>query len=130
MWKKRSKKTPKSPTEYPTGTVVHTESGWYYINGKFKHKFLNRRVMESWNFRVVESSDVAISKYFKAKALGFRDGTLIRDISDGKIYLIAGKQRRTLASEEAFERLGLSHKDAQWVSVKEVELHEKGDDIV
>lgn len=126
---KRTQK-PQTPTEYPTGTVVHTESGWYYINGKFKNQFLNRRVMESWSIRVVETSDVAVSKYLKAKPLGYRDGSLIRDVTDGKIYLVSGKKRRAITSPEVYERLGLKIKDAMWVSAKEIHIHERGDDIV
>lgn len=123
------KKTlPTTPTEYPTGICVKTESGYWYINGKFRHRLKNSRLVKAWNFPfIVSSTEAALAGYPKAKALGYRDGSLVRDISDGKVYLISGKERRLITKPETFTLLGLRRGDAIWAAHDEITLHPEGE---
>ena len=125
---KRRQKNALHLTEFPSGAVVETELGRWYINGKFRHRIKNKRVFKTWNFSlVIEAPESSLAKYLKGKPLGFRDGTLVGDISDGKVYLIAGKQRRPLTSPESFEALGLKRSDAIWAAHDEITLHPEGE---
>jgi hypothetical protein len=107
---------------------VKTEAGYWYINGKFRHRLKNKRVLDSWNFAfLVPSSEAALAKYPRAKPLGFRDGSLVRDISDGKVYLISEKSRRLITRPEAYDLLGLKRRNAIWAAHDEIILHPEGE---
>ena len=58
--------------------------------------------------------------------VGFRDGTLIRDISTHKIYLISDYKRMHVADPDVFKNLGFTHKDVILVSSREALLHKDG----
>lgn len=124
-----SKKTlPTTPSNYPTGTVVRVGKTHWYINGQVRHLIKNRRVLKTWNFPfVIDTTEEAISKFLKGKPLGFRDGSLVGDVSDGKVYLISGKKRRLISSPEAYDLLGLKRRDAIWAAHDEIILHPEGE---
>ena len=69
----------------PSGLIAHTESGYFYIKGNKKFTFVSDRAMFSWDLPIVETKDSVMSGYPRAGMLGFRDGSLVKDISDGKI---------------------------------------------
>jgi len=58
--------------------------------------------------------------------LGFRDGTLIKDISDGKIYLISDSKRRHIIDPAVLNWL-----DTEMIRAgqKEVLIHEEGEPL-
>jgi len=61
----------------------------------------------------------------------FRNGSLIHNIADGKIYLIVEGLRCHVTSPEAFERIG-AKRDAKHVvsvSLAEIRLHKEGPEI-
>lgn len=117
-------------TDFPQDVVVHTESGYYFINGTTKKPIKNKRVLDSWSFPlIIESQDLALSKFTKASSLGFRNGTLIRDISGGAVYLISKQLRRKIVDPDALDMLGKSLSDALWVAHDEVLLHQEGNDL-
>lgn len=117
---------PTTPTEYPDGCVVETESGRWYIKGKFKFLIPTERVFRSWAFPlVVKGSDKTISKYLKNGKLGFRTGTLL--YSDGKYFFVCGNEKRKISGPDVFLALGLDSQKAMWVSDEELELHKTGE---
>lgn len=117
-------------TDFPHGTVVKTEKGYYFINGKTRKPIRHDRIFKSWSFPlVVITNEASLSKFLVAKPLGYRDGTLIRDISDNAVYLISGQKRRKIVDPDALLMLGLKVSDAMWVSKSDVEIHEKGNDL-
>ena len=117
-------------TEFPSGICVKAETGHWYINGRIRHKIKNKRVLTSWSFPfIVEATEASLGKFLRGKPLGFRDGTLVRDTSDRKIYLISARKRRLITSPEAYELLGLKKRKPIWVSHDEVLLHEEGEVI-
>jgi hypothetical protein len=61
--------------------------------------------------------------------LGFRDGTVIKDIADGKIYLIENSKKRHIISPDFFEKYGFNRNWIIEVSQKEASLHKDGEDI-
>jgi hypothetical protein len=130
MFKRKSppkRQLPQKPTEYPSGLCVKTEKGYFYINGRFRHPFVSQRAVDSWNFTLVpETTEAALSHYLMRKMLGFREATVLADVSDGKVYIISNKKRRLISTPEAYDVLGITIDDALWVGKDEIEFHPEG----
>lgn len=120
---------PSQPLDYPEGMAVDTEKAVYYIKNKKRFRFFSDRVFESWNLEPAIGSEASVKHIPRGGVLGFRDGSLIQDFSDGKIYLIAGNKRRLITSPDVFDLLGYDEGMIVPVSREEVELHDRGGDI-
>lgn len=136
MWKRKKSQTerhiPLTPTEYPAGIVVRTFMASYLINkdGK-RYKIPTNRILESWNFPlIVDTSEEALRKYPVAVTkLGFRDGSLLNNIADGKLYLVSGSKLRHVTSPEILDRLGVTRDDALVVSDAEIKIMKFGEEL-
>lgn len=118
---------PEEPTRYPDGVCVVTESGRYYLKGVTKYKIKSDTVFKSWDFPVVlESTDAAISQYQPSlRRLGFRDGTLIRDIYDQRLYIIADGLRVPVTSVDMYKLLDIDNRKIPYVSHEDVIFHKE-----
>lgn len=116
---------PTGPVDYPDGTCVVTESGRYYLKNGRKYRVKSDSVFKSWSFPLVcESTDEAISKYKPSlRPLGFRDGTVIRDIFNLELYVITGGKRQRISSPEQLRLLGLEGKEIPYASHEDVMFH-------
>jgi len=110
----------------PSGLIAHTEKGYFYIKGKKKFKFVSERAMLSWSLPIVETIESQLSSFMIAGTLGFRDGTLIKDISDGKIYLISDSKKRHVREPDVLEWISTKVIDG---SQKEILIHEEGEPL-
>jgi hypothetical protein len=132
MWFNKKKEPeielPVTRVDYPYGTCVETEAGTYLIRNGYRLRMFSERVVDSWALRVVLSTEHAIRHLEVKGILGFRDGTLIKDVSDGSVYLIAHNQRRHVTTPD-IEVYGMYLDEAFFVSKEEAELHPKGDDL-
>lgn len=118
------------PIDFPTGVCVKTEKGHFYINGKFRHRLGSKRVFQSWAFpRVIETRESALVNFKTGKKLGFRDGSLIREISTGKLYFVSQRKVRLVTNPDTLTLMGLKPSDAVWVADFEIKLHEEGEDL-
>lgn len=119
---------PAGPFTYPSGTCVITESGRYYLKGNKKYKIKSDAVFKSWNFPlVIKSSDAAISGYTPSlRRLGFRDGTVLRDIYDTSLYVVSDAKRVPINTVEMYEALGIEEKSIPYVSHEDVVFHPEG----
>lgn len=125
--KKKLSPRPTKPVDYPSGLLVETERATYYIKGTRRYRLFSRRVIDSWGLTPVRGSERSVGNLTLSKApLGFRDGTLIHNIADGRLYLVSESKRRQIVSPDALERFGWSWDDAVMVSDDEANLHEKG----
>lgn len=128
--KNQPQKQPVPLTDYPTNLCVQTESGHWYINGKFKHKFPSHRVLNSWSFaNIIPSTDDLLKKYRTGKAMGFRDGTLVRSIETSKFYFISKREKRLVTNPDFVEAFGVTFENTRWASEKELALHADGEVI-
>jgi hypothetical protein len=95
------------PVLWPNGWSVRTPQGiWYIYQGK-RQRFFSERCFESWNLPVRNGTVESLSLVPVAEGvLGFRTGTLIRDYSNGKIYLISGSYKRHITSPDVIHILG------------------------
>lgn len=113
--------------DYPDGLMVDTGDGVYYVRGGRKYRVYSPRAVESWRLTPIKGSEQSLSGIPKAKSpLGFRDGTLIHNVADGRMYLISNNKRRQITSPDVFARFGWQVSDCMYVSDAETELHEKG----
>jgi len=107
--------------------AVRTEAGVYFIKNKTKFKLYSERAVESWRFVTLPGSLSSVSGFTYGGYLGFRDGSLIQNVADGKIYLVSGTKRRHIQSPDVFARYGLDRSLIVEVSETETNLHQEGE---
>lgn len=119
---------PTKPTEYPEGTFLSTEAGlWYVYTDSKRMRFISQRVMDSWSpHRVIKTSEAALGHYPNMGRMRLRGGSLIKNITDGKMYLISSNKKRQVTSPDVLTRLNASESDVILCSDEEVNLHEDG----
>lgn len=110
----------------PSGLIAHTEKGYFYIKGTKKFKFVSERAMQSWCLPILETKESVIDSLKLFGSLGFRDGTLVKDISNGKIYLISDSKSRHITNPDVLGWLGT---EIIKVSNKEILSHEEGEEL-
>lgn len=120
---------PLVPLKYPSGITVQIDDEYYYVKSKSLYKFISKRAADSWATPVAQGNYVNISDYPIAGLMGFRDGTLIKNVSDGKIYLVSGSKRRLVTDPDVVDWYGLNLDNVILVSDKEASAHSDGDDI-
>lgn len=129
--KKQTPTLPSKPVVYPVGTFIVTEAGYFYISSETKRlRFLSKRGVDSWRpHRIVETTEAAVKNYKISAKMVFRNGSLIHNIADGKLYLIEKGMKRPIVSPDVLERLGASREDIVSVSLDEINLHETGEEL-
>ena len=120
---------PLVPIKYPSGISVQVGDEYYYVKTKSLYKFISKRAAESWGTPLAQGNYVNISEYPIAGLMGFRDGTLIKNVSNGKIYLVSGSKRRLVTDPDVVDWYGLNLDDVILVSDKEASAHSDGVDI-
>jgi hypothetical protein len=129
MLRKTKTATVSNPTIFPSGLAVKTDKGTYWIKDNKRYKLISDRAAKSWIFTTVNATEQAIAGIKLVGKLGFRDGTLIKNIADGKMYLISQNKKRHIIDPDSFDRYGLDRKSIIEVSEAEVNMHELGDNL-
>ena len=117
------------PTNFPSGIAVKTDKATYWIKDGKRFKLISDRAATSWSFPTVNATESALSLMKVAGKLGFRDGTLIKNIADGKIYLISQNKRRHIINPDSFATYGIDRSRVIEVSEMETNMHEIGDNL-
>jgi hypothetical protein len=117
------------PTNFPAGIAVKTSKACYWVKDGKLFKLISDRAEKSWSFTTVNAEESALSGMKIAGKLGFRDGTLIKNIADGKIYLISQNKRRHIVSPDTFTMYGLNRDIVIEVSELETNMHDQGDNL-
>ena len=121
----RRRKQISNPT-VPGGLIARTEKGDFLVKGDKRFKFISNRARDSWKLKIIETNELAMQNIKIAGVIGFRDGTLIRDISSHKIYLISDYKKRHVVAPDFFKNLGYRMNDVILVSAKEAGVHQEG----
>ena len=121
----RKQKTNYSP-RVPSGMIAHTEKGYFYVKGDKRFKFISDRARASWSLREVKTTESAMSDIKLAGIIGFRDGSLIRDISTNKIYLIVDNKKQLVTDPDDLWALGFKKHDILLVSKREADFQKEG----
>lgn len=125
----QSERQIKVKTNFPYWTFVHTEDSWFLLKDTTRLRITSQRILDSWAVSLVEVTEAAIKHYPCTGKLGFRDGTLINNIGDGKIYLVSKNKRRQITSPDAFDKYGLDQSKMIWVSADEAKLQQVGEEL-
>lgn len=126
---RRPKKISEISTLVPSGLIAHTEKGYFLVKGLKRFKFTSDRARESWNLKIIPTKEIYISDIKISGMVGFRDGTLIKDISSSKIYLISDNLKRHIISPDIIKMLGYDKSEILIVSQKETTFHKEGDPL-
>lgn len=118
-----------SPTNFPTGIAVKTDKATYWIKDGKRFKLISDRAEASWSFPTVNATENAVSGMKLVGKLGFRDGTLIKNIADGKLYLISQNKRRHIIDPDTFNKYGLDRSKVIEVSDNEANMHDLGESL-
>lgn len=127
--KKKEEQPVDRPVVWPNGWAVQTpEATWYVFQGK-RQRFFSERCLQSWRVPVRSGTENSLSQTPVTEGvLGFRTGTLIKDFSDGKIYLISGSYKRHITSPDVIEVLTSAY-GILVVSSEEAGIHLDGEPI-
>lgn len=117
------------PTNFPSGLAVKTDKATYWIKDGKRYVLISDRAANSWLFTTVFATEAALFGIKLAGKLGFRDGTLIKNISDGKMYLVSQNKLRHINSPDVFNKYGLDRSKLIEVSEAEIKAHDLGDDL-
>lgn len=125
---------PTAPVEYPTGIAVKTQDGKFYFlhkDGK-RYRIQSSKIFMSWGFPlIVPTTEAALKNYPVAVTkLGFRDGSLLNNIADGKLYLVSESRLRHITNPEVLTRLGVTREDALVVSDADIKIMKLGEEII
>lgn len=118
-----------TPTNFPSGLAVKTDKVTYWIKDGKRFKLISDRAAASWAFTTVNATEAALSGFKLAGKLGFRDGTLIKNIADGKLYLISQNKKRHIVDPDSFIKYGLDRSNVIEVSEAEANAHDLGEDL-
>ena len=118
-----------SPTNFPSGVAVKTNTATYWIKDGKRYKLISDRAAKSWSFTEINATENSVSHMKVAGKLGFRDGTLIKNIADGKMYLISQNKKRHIIDPDIFIKYGLDRSKLIEVSEFEASIHDLGEDL-
>lgn len=136
MFKRKTPKPPlpdpiiplrKERTDYPYGSCVKTEAGWFLIREKTRFRIGSERILWSWKFDPVKTTEAAVKHFTIAGRLGFRDGTLINNVASGKMYVVSQNKKRHIVSPDVFDKYGYDMANMMYVSDAEANLHTDGE---
>jgi len=115
------------PTNFPSGIAVKTDKDTYWIKDGKRYRLISDRAAKSWSFTTVNATEAALTGLKMAGKLGFRDGTLIKNVADGKMYLVSQNKLRHIVDPDCFQRYGLDRSKMIEVSEKEISAHDLGE---
>ena len=118
-----------SPTNFPSGLAVKTDKAIYWIKDGKRYKLISDRAAKSWSFTTVNATEAALSGIKLVGKLGFRDGALIKNIADGKMYLVSQNKLRHIVDPDIFDRYGLDRSKLVEVSEAEIKAHDIGESL-
>ena len=117
------------PTNFPSGLAVKTDKDTYWIKDGKRYRLISDRAAKSWSFTTVNATEAALTGFKLAGKLGFRDGALIKNIADGRIYLVSQNKLRHIVDPDSFIRYGLDRSKVLEVSEAEISAHDLGENI-
>jgi hypothetical protein len=107
------------------GLMITDGENYWFIKGGKRMKCFSRRSFESWGLEPILLTPSAINAIKPGGILGFRDGSLIKDIVSGKIYLVSSSKVRLITEPTILDILGRDR--IIEVSPEEIDIHTKGE---
>jgi len=107
-----------------SGMFYKTDKGYFYIKGNKRYRVFSEKCFKSWSVEAINTSIDSLSHIPYAGILGFRDGTIIHNLADGKIYIVADNKKIHLTDPGVFPDGWIEHKKIL-VSQEETNLHKE-----
>lgn len=117
------------PTNFPSGIAVKTDKDTYWIKDGKRYRLISNRAAQSWCFTTVLATEAALTGIKLVGKLGFRDGSLIKNLADGRMYLVSQNKLRHIVDPDSFDRYGLDRSKVLEVSDKEISAHDLGENL-
>ena len=117
------------PTNFPSGIAVKTDKDTYWIKDGKRYRLISNRAAQSWCFTTVLATEAALTGIKLVGKLGFRDGSLIKNLADGRMYLVSQNKLRHIVDPDSFNRYGLDRSKVVEVSDKEILAHDLGENL-
>ena len=117
------------PTNFPSGIAVKTDKDTYWIKDGKRYRLISNRAAQSWCFTTVLATETALTGIKLVGKLGFRDGSLIKNLADGRMYLVSQNKLRHIVDPDSFNRYGLDRSKIVEVSDKEISAHDLGENL-
>jgi len=117
------------PTNFPSGIAVKTDKDTYWIKDGKRYRLISNRAAQSWCFTTVLVTEAALTGIKLVGKLGFRDGSLIKNLADGRMYLVSQNKLRHIVDPDSFDRYGLDRSKVVEVSDKEISAHDLGENL-
>ena len=131
VWKKKLDESPVKEINNFTpveGLAITDGLNTWYIKGSKRFKVFSDRAVNSWNFPVILNVNPNVLDGIEdCGVIGFRDGSLIKDIVSGKIYLVSGSKVRLITSPDTLDVLGRDK--VIEVSSDEIKIHIEGEPL-
>jgi hypothetical protein len=110
------------------GIAITDGLNTWYVKGSKRFKVFSDRAVNSWNFPVILNVNPNVLDVIEdCGVIGFRDGSLIKDIVSGKIYLVSGSKVRLITNPDTLDILGRDK--VIEVSSDEIKIHIEGESI-
>ena len=117
------------PTNFPSGIAVKTDKDTYWIKDGKRYRLISNRAAQSWCFTTVLATEAALTGIKLVGKLGFRDGSLIKNLADGRMYLVSQNKLRHIVDPDSFTKYGLDRSKTIEVSEAESNAHDLGDNL-
>lgn len=109
--------------------IARTEKGDFYVKGEKRFRFISDRARDSWKLHIVLTSESAMSDCKVVGIVGFRDGTLIRDVTTSKMYVVVDSKKCLVVDPDQLLALGYRKEDAILISKKEADFQKEGESL-
>jgi hypothetical protein len=131
VWKKKLDESPVKEINNFTpvdGLAITDGLNTWYVKGSKRFKVFSDRAVNSWNFPVILNVNPNVLDGIEdCGVIGFRDGSLIKDIVSGKIYLVSGSKVRLITNPDTLDILGRDK--VIEVSSDEIKIHIEGEPL-
>lgn len=109
------------------GLMITDGENYWFIKGGKRVKCFSYRSFKSWSLDAILATPQACKTIPLTGTLGFRDGSLIKDIVSGKIYLVSSSKTRLVVNPDILDIIGRDK--IIEVSPEEVKIHNEGEPI-
>lgn len=108
------------------GLAFKIENDYFLVKNQKLLRFFSERVFQSWMLDYVEVGPQALAHLRKSGVVGFRDGSLVKNFVDGKMYLVSDNKKCLITNPDVVDFLG-----NRWIEASEAEinLHDDGEQI-
>jgi len=114
----------------PSGIFIKTEDGTFWFKSGKRRRVTTKSVLDSWSPPfVAEIPESEVKQFSIVGKLPFRDGSLLHNVSNGRIYLVSDNKSRRVVGGDTLRLLGLTLQDAIMVSDEEISFMPEGEVI-